>query len=188
MNAVDLGMTDTPFIYFAINHLDCVAGIQVTASHHPMQDAGFRISGPKAKPIGAATGLVDIKRIASTFRVGKTGLQGELTCRTSGPLSQTRPAVPQPRPQIRVVIDASNGMAGWMVPAVFDNIPQLEIIPLLFETDGTFVHEPNPLSSPTCRCSARRYSPKSQTWASVSMAMPIAVPSWMNRVRQSVRT
>src|SRR5262249_36241985 len=46
---------------------------------------------------------------------------------------------------ISVVIDASNGMAGKMVPAVFDNIKNLKISPLLFEITGSFVHDPNPL-------------------------------------------
>src|SRR3954468_6355193 len=72
MNVIDVGMVDTSFIYFAVNHLDTVGGVMVTASHNPIQYNGFKISGPKAKPIGSATGLDDIKRIAQTLRVGKT--------------------------------------------------------------------------------------------------------------------
>src|SRR6478672_2446072 len=79
MNVVDVGMVDTSFIYFAINHLDCVGGVMTTASHNPVQYNGFKISGPKAKPIGAASGLEDIKRIATTLRVGQTGLHGKLS-------------------------------------------------------------------------------------------------------------
>src|SRR5439155_16334813 len=77
MNVVDVGMVDTSFIYFAINHLDCVGGVMTTASHNPVQYNGFKISGPKAKPIGAASGLDDIKRIATSLRVGNTGLNGK---------------------------------------------------------------------------------------------------------------
>ena len=36
-------------------------------------------------------------------------------------------------------------MAGKMVPAVFGDVPNLEIVPILFEITGSFVHEPNPL-------------------------------------------
>src|SRR5215213_330649 len=36
-------------------------------------------------------------------------------------------------------------MAGKMVPAIFGNVPNLEIIPILFEITGSFVHDPNPL-------------------------------------------
>src|SRR6478609_2895555 len=78
MNVVDVGMVDTSFIYFAINHLDCVGGVMTTASHNPVQYNGFKISGPKAKPIGAASGLDDIKRIATTLtQRANTGLTGK---------------------------------------------------------------------------------------------------------------
>ncbi len=145
-DVVDLGMVDTPLVYFAINHFDCVGGIQVTASHNPANYNGFKISGAKAKPVGAATGLEDIRRITSTLRVGKTGLQGKLEQQDLwGPYRRHVLQFLNLSRKLRVVVDASNAMAGWMVPAVFDNIPQLEIVPLLFETDGTFTHEPNPL-------------------------------------------
>src|ERR671912_1034091 len=75
MDVVDVGMVDTSFVYFAINHLDCVGGIMTTASHNPIQYNGFKISGPKAKPIGAATGLDDIKRIAGQLRMLQSGFQ-----------------------------------------------------------------------------------------------------------------
>src|SRR5437870_2639526 len=77
-NVIDVGMIDTSFMYFAINHLDTVGGVMTTASHNPIQYNGFKISGPKAKPIGAATGLDDIKRIATGLRVGQTGLKGSI--------------------------------------------------------------------------------------------------------------
>src|SRR3954470_24725055 len=78
MSVVDVGMIDTSFIYFAINHLAAVGGVQTTASHNPIQYNGFKISGPKARPIGSATGLDDIKRIAMTLtQRGSTGLAGK---------------------------------------------------------------------------------------------------------------
>src|SRR3954462_4671845 len=62
MDVVDVGMVDTSFVYFAINHLDAVGAVMPTASPNPIQYNGFKISGPKAKPIGAASGLDDIRR------------------------------------------------------------------------------------------------------------------------------
>jgi phosphomannomutase len=146
MDVIDVGMIDTSFIYFAINHLDAVGGIQVTASHNPIQYNGFKISGPKARPIGAATGLDDIKRIASSLRVGQTGLTGKLQEQDLWPAYRKHVLqfLKLERP-IRVVVDASNGMAGKMVPAVFDGVPNLQIARLLFEITGSFVHDPNPL-------------------------------------------
>jgi phosphomannomutase len=146
MNVIDVGMIDTSFMYFAINYLDAVGGIQTTASHNPAQYNGFKISGPKATPIGAASGLDDIKRIASSLRVGQTGVAGKIEPRDLW--EPYRKHVLQfldlKRP-IKVVVDGSNGMAGKMVPAVFDGVPNLQIIPLLFEITGAFEHDPNPL-------------------------------------------
>jgi phosphomannomutase len=146
MDVIDVGMIDTSFIYFAINHLDTVGGIMTTASHNPVQYNGFKISGPKAKPIGAASGLDDIKRIAATLRIGQTGLNGKYEQQDLWKeyRSHVLKFLQLKRP-LRVAIDASNGMAGKMVPAVFGSVPNLEIIPLNFEITGSFVHEPNPL-------------------------------------------
>lgn len=148
MDVIDLGMCDTSFIYFAINHLGASGGVQVTASHNPANYNGFKISGPQAKPVGGDTGLKEIQAIA-----GSLGEPGSL--QATGKLEQ-RDLWPQYRQHIlqfwkpgqrklKIFIDASNGMAGKMVPAVFDGIEQLEIIPLNFEITGSFVHEPNPL-------------------------------------------
>src|SRR5215210_3291438 len=146
INVIDVGMIDTSFIYFAINHLDTVGGVMTTASHNPIQYNGFKISGPKAKPIGAASGLDDIKRIASQLRVGQTGLQGgyEQADLWAAYRDHVLRFLNLKR-KLRVAIDASNGMAGKMVPAVFGGVADLEIIPTLFEITGSFTHEPNPL-------------------------------------------
>ncbi|HUB24695.1 MAG TPA: hypothetical protein VL992_04635, partial [Tepidisphaeraceae bacterium] len=146
LNVIDIGMIDTSMIYFAINHLDALGGIQTTASHNPIQYNGFKISGPKARPIGSASGLDEIKRIALTETaspVKPTGkyeqqdLWAEYRAHVLKFLDLRRP--------LRVVIDGSNGMAGRMVPAVFGNVPNLTIVPLLFEITGAFTHDPNPL-------------------------------------------
>jgi len=146
MNVIDVGMIDTSMIYFAINYLDAVGGIQTTASHNPIQYNGFKISGPKAKPIGAASGLDDIKRIYASLRQGQTGLSGKLTQQDLWPeyKKHVLQFLDLKRP-VKVVVDGSNGMAGKMVPAIFNDIPNLQIIPLLFEITGSFTHDPNPL-------------------------------------------
>jgi phosphomannomutase len=150
IKVVDVGMIDTSFIYFAINHVDAVGGVMTTASHNPIQYNGFKISGPKARPIGAASGLDDIKRIASQLRVGQTGLQGGYEqADLWGPYRDHVLRFLNLKRKLRVAVDASNGMAGKMVPAVFGGAANLEIIPTLFEITGSFTHEPNPLVDQT---------------------------------------
>jgi phosphomannomutase len=144
-NVIDIGMIDTPQMYFAINHLGTCGGIQVTASHNPAKYNGFKISGIQAKPIGADTGLKDIEHIALALLHTKGKPSGSVLKRDltedykNHVLKFLNPKVKD----LKIAIDASNGMAGKMVPAIFGDLP-IEIISINFEHDGKFKHEPNP--------------------------------------------
>ncbi len=146
VNVIDVGMVDTSFIYFAVNHLHCCGGIQVTASHNPPNYNGFKISGLEAKPIGADTGLVDIQRIAATVDREKIEPTGRVEQRDlwNAYREHVLRFLDLKRP-LTVAVDASNGMAGAFVPKIFEGAKNLKIIPINFETTGRFVHEPNPL-------------------------------------------
>ncbi|MFC1738828.1 phosphomannomutase/phosphoglucomutase [Planctomycetota bacterium] len=146
MNAIDIGMIDTPQMYFAINHLGTCGGIQVTASHNPAKYNGFKISGLGAKPIGVDTGLKDIKHISLALLHTKGKITGSVKERDLWP-EYKKHVLKFLKPNLRklkVAIDASNGMAGKAVPAVFGELP-VEIISINFEHKGKFKHEPNPL-------------------------------------------
>ncbi len=152
-HVIDVGLVDTPFVYFAINYLGCCGGIQTTASHNPANYNGFKISKMGAKPVGMTTGLDDVRRYAALVDPAKYKPRGgRLEARDLwGPyrdhvLKFVDPAVLSGDKKVKVVIDASNGMAGTMVPKVFADIPGLEIIEINFDnSSGEFVHEPNPL-------------------------------------------
>jgi phosphomannomutase len=145
-NVIDIGMIDTPQMYFAINHLGTCGGVQVTASHNPAQYNGLKISGLQAIPIGGDTGLKDIERIATALEhtEGKTAGSVEKRDLTAEYKHHVLQFLRPITKKIKVAIDASNGMAGKMVPAIFSDLP-IEITALNFEHDGTFKHEPNPL-------------------------------------------
>jgi phosphomannomutase len=153
-NVIDVGMCDTSMIYFAVNHLDCAGGIMVTASHNPPNYNGFKVSKRKAKPVGEATGLGEIrKQAAMVDKQTMVPAGGRLEQRDlwAAYCKHVRSFL-NTKGKLKVVIDASNGMAGTMIPKVFGKesplgaAPGLEIIPLHFEnTKGQFVHEPNPL-------------------------------------------
>ena len=146
MNVFDVGMVDTSFIYFAINHLGCGGGIQTTASHNPVEYNGFKISGQHATPIGSDSGLVEIQRIAATLEDDGSKPAGRVEERDlwDDYITHVRKFLDLKRP-LKVVADASNGMAGAFVPRIFGDIEGLEIIPLNFEITGKFTHDPNPL-------------------------------------------
>ena len=145
-NVIDIGLIDTPQMYFAINYLGTCGGVQVTASHNPAQYNGFKISGLGARPVGEDTGLRDIKHIATALRhtsgTGK-GLVEKYALSDKYKEHVLSFLNPNIKP-LKIVVDASNGMAGEVVPIIFGDLP-IKIIRLNFEHKGTFKHEPNPL-------------------------------------------
>jgi phosphomannomutase len=149
------GLASTDMLYFASGRRDR-AGAMFTASHNPARYNGVKICRPGAVPVGADTGLIDIRDRAQGY------LDQAPDASAPGPSSHPIEVLADYarylrslvdlhgiRP-LRVVVDAGNGMAGYTVPAVLgdavlDALP-LEIHALYFELDGTFPnHEANPL-------------------------------------------
>jgi len=162
-DVIDIGLCDTSMIYFAINHLDCAGGVMVTASHNPPQYNGFKVSKRQARPVGEATGLAEIRKHAAMVdkatlakkqgRVEERDLWLAYAKHVRSFLDLSASSKP-----LKVVIDASNGMAGTMIPKVFGKAsplgaaPGLQIIELNFDnTKGVFAHEPNPLVAANLR-------------------------------------
>ncbi|MHC4658782.1 MAG: phosphomannomutase/phosphoglucomutase [Planctomycetota bacterium] len=145
-NVIDIGMIDTPQMYFAINHLGTCGGVQVTASHNPAKYNGFKISGLDAKPVGVDTGLKEIQHIATALVHTKANVTGSVEkCDLTGQYKNHVLKFLKPNiGKLKIAVDASNGMAGKVVPAIFSDLP-IEIIAINFEHKGKFKHEPNPL-------------------------------------------
>ncbi len=149
------GLSSTDQLYCA-SGLFNAAGAMFTASHNPGPDNGIKMCFPGAKPVGRDSGLLTIRDAAQRYLAA-----GEIPEREGGeatridtlddyvntvldlvPVAQTRP--------LRVVVDAGNAMAGHTMPAVAERLPNITIIPLFFELDGTFPnHEANPLDFAT---------------------------------------
>lgn len=146
VGVIDIGMIDTPQIYFAINHLHTCGGIQVTASHNPARYNGFKISGQGAVPIGIDTGLTDIRHLALSLLHTRGKVTGSIeTADLTADYKQHVLKFLHPSlRRLRIAIDASNGMAGKLIPLVFRDLP-IEIFKINFKHDGTFKHDPNPL-------------------------------------------
>ncbi len=143
---VVIGMADTPMLYFAINHLGTCGGIQVTASHNPIEYNGFKIAGHKARPVGTNTGLNEIRHIVSALRRMPAGASMAPVLEVDlwdGYRQHVHKFLKISR-RLKVVVDASNGMGGKMIPAIFGET-DIEIVPLNFEIGGAFAHPSNPL-------------------------------------------
>jgi phosphomannomutase len=145
VGVIDLGMIDTPQMYFAINHLGTCGGLQVTGSHYPAKHNGFKISGRGAMPIWMDTGLKEIKHMATALLHTKGNPTGLLEQRDLWP--EYRKHVLQfLRRGLRkkkIAVDASNGMAAKAVPILLADTP-VEVTRVNFEHTGKFKHDPDP--------------------------------------------
>ena len=63
----DIGMVGTEEIYFATKDLGVEAGVEVTASHNPIDYNGMKIVKAGSVPISGDTGLHEIQRLAESY-------------------------------------------------------------------------------------------------------------------------
>jgi phosphomannomutase len=145
-HVIDIGMIDTSQIAFATNYLKCCGGVQTTASHNPSNYNGFKISGPGGKPVGVDSGLREIARMAAAISHHHVEqIENVEEMDLAEPYRAYLRKFLRALRSLKLVVDASNGMAGRWFPILFDDVPNLEVVRLNFEHDGEFVHPPNPL-------------------------------------------
>src|SRR5919199_3865325 len=148
-DVLDLGLVSTDALYFAVGHLEEPGGAMVTASHNPKDYNGFKLCREDAIALSGEAGLGEIRDLI---------VSGNLPdpAEYPGSVEETDIAVDYAkhclsfidteglRP-LKIVIDAGNGMAGKMVPPIFERLP-LKYVPMYFELDGSFPnHPPNPI-------------------------------------------
>jgi phosphomannomutase len=148
LDVVRIGLASTDQLYFAAGLLDC-PGAMFTASHNPAAYNGIKMCRAGAKPVGAETGLTAIRDdlIAGVPAFdGPPGSVGDKDVLADyGTFLRSLVNTSGLR-QLRVAVDAGNGMAGHTAPAVLAPIESITLLPLYFELDGSFPnHEANPL-------------------------------------------
>ncbi|HEV3140160.1 MAG TPA: hypothetical protein VGY57_06575 [Vicinamibacterales bacterium] len=141
-----IGLISTDALYFAVGHYGFDGGMMITASHNPAQYNGLKFCREEAQAISMDTGLGAIRdlAVAGTFtEPARKGTVKELSILDDFGrhcVSFIRD-VTKIKPYT-IAIDAGNGMAGLTVPYVFKYLPQVKVIPLFFELDGTFPNHP----------------------------------------------
>jgi phosphomannomutase len=150
LDVVRIGLASTDQLYFASGLLDC-PGAMFTASHNPAAYNGIKLCRAGAKPVGKDTGLDAISEEIIAGVPTYDGPRGTIADRDVlsdyGEFLRSLVDLAGLR-QLRVAVDAGNGMAGHTTPAVLGPIPSITLAPLYFELDGTFPnHEANPLDS-----------------------------------------
>ncbi|MFC4495946.1 phosphomannomutase/phosphoglucomutase [Streptomyces ovatisporus] len=152
-DVTEIGLCSTDQLYFASGQLD-LPGAMFTASHNPAQYNGIKMCRAGAKPVGQESGLAEVRALVEEWsdsgpppREPDAGM-GTVTQRdvlTDYAEHLRRLVDLTVIRQLKVVVDAGNGMGGHTVPTVFDGLP-VQLEPMYFELDGTFPnHEANPL-------------------------------------------
>lgn len=150
-DVIDIGLSTTPMHYFGINFLNTDGGIMVTASHNPAEYNGFKVSLAKAVPVGKDSGLEEIKKIALDEKetvVNDIGMvaQKDILEDYVDFLTKNRKI----NKNLKLVVDAGNGMAGFVLPKIFEKLGIQNYEPLYFDLNGNFPnHEANPLKEET---------------------------------------
>ena len=154
VNVIDLGLTGTEEIYFATSHLKVDGGVEVTASHNPIDYNGMKLVKSESKPISGDTGLFAIQTLAETQAFAEKAL-----VRGTYQLSSTLDAYVQHlltyitlkniKP-LKLVVNAGNGAAGHVIDALEAQFHALDVpiefIKVNHEPDGNFPNGiPNPL-------------------------------------------
>lgn len=148
VNVVSLGLISTEINYFASGKYGFGANIIVSASHNPPQYNGLKIVLKGVVPLHGDFGLPEIKKFTLGQTFQSASIKGRLA--TKDVLNEwinhalSLIDVHKLR-QLKVVVDAGNGMGGISWEKLIGKLP-CEIIPLYFEPDGHFPHHiPDPL-------------------------------------------
>ena len=153
VDVLDMGVTGTEEIYFASFHLDVDGGIEVTASHNPINFNGMKLVGRGARPISGDSGLSEIQRLAEENNFSAPKKRGKLKQYSTEKnyikhiLNYINLLNIEP---LKLVVNAGNGAAGHIIDAIENELMQakvpVEFIKIHHNPDGTFPNGiPNPL-------------------------------------------
>ena len=147
VDVIDIGMVPTPLVYFATVLTGSGTGVAVTGSHNPpeynglkMMLGGSTLHGEDIRDIAAT--IADPARYAALLakKPGRRQQRDVLAAyieRIAGDVRLARP--------LKVVVDAGNGVAGAVAPALLRALGITELTELYCEVDGHFPnHHPDP--------------------------------------------
>ncbi|MBU2219623.1 phosphomannomutase/phosphoglucomutase [Patescibacteria group bacterium] len=148
-DVIDIGRISTSFFYWALISQKAAGGIMITASHNPAQYNGLKLYGEGGFPIGATSGLEEIRELAlkdktisiatALGRIQEKNLWPEYTefIKSKVDLSRIKP--------LKIIADCGNGMMGPEIKKIIGDLP-VEIEILFGEPDGSFPnHEADPV-------------------------------------------
>lgn len=143
VDVVDIGLATTDMLYFASGRL-VMPGAMFTASHNPPHYNGIKLCRAGAAPVGADSGLDEVRDLAAREPPSPVPAHGTVTTRdlVEEYIDHVLSFVDADQiAPLTVVADAANGMAGLVLPAIFERLPA-KLVGLYLDLDGTFPNHP----------------------------------------------
>jgi len=139
----DIGLSPSPYLYFANTYGEFDAGCNVTASHNPKEYNGFKLMTKNAHAVFGDM----IQEIYQIIRTGEFA-KGEGAMLHANFMDdyfkKLKSIFSYPRP-LKMVVDTGNGVAGMLYPTFLRKLGH-QVEELYTELDGTFPnHEPDPI-------------------------------------------
>ena len=143
LTLVDIGVGPTPMMYFSVFHLDAEGGVQITGSHNPPEDNGFKLMSGKQTLAGD-----QVRELRSLIEKRDFDLPGggkhEFFDPMAAYVGYMRGNIQLARTDLRFAIDAGNGAGGPAAVAAMQGLG-LSPIAMYCEMDGAFPnHHPDP--------------------------------------------
>ena len=148
VNVINLGVTGTEEIYFATNHFKVGGGVEITASHNPIDYNGIKMVKRESIPL-TTTDIRNIQK-RSIIRDFETPLtRGTVTNKScvSEYINHVMGFIDVDNIKpMKIVVDPGNGTVGHIITHIEKLLPMVEFIKINFDPDPTFPNGiPNPL-------------------------------------------
>ena len=154
-DVVDIGLAGTEEMYWAVSEFDACAGVEITASHNPINYNGIKIVKSKSRPLHEETDFKAIKKLAETAVFTSPSYRGTSTDRSV----EAREAYVykvlgfidiEKLSSLKIVVNSGNGAAGPTFDAIANKLSKanapLEFIRINHSPDHTFPNGvPNPM-------------------------------------------
>jgi phosphomannomutase len=148
VEVLDIGLCGTEETYWAAQQQGVDGGIQVTASHNPMDYNGMKLVRGGAIPVSGDTGLRELEqRVAQSTALAPDGAPQMVAAdfRTSYVEHLLGYVKREELKPLRIVVNAGNGVAGAVIDALEPHLP-FTFVKVHHQPDGNFPNGiPNPL-------------------------------------------
>lgn len=142
VNVIDIGTISTDMYYYACAEKK-LPGVMITASHNPKEYNGFKMVKKIPYLLSGDEGINELKEIIandnfpSPAQKSGTVVSEDVMDSYINRIISLIPST-QTLKKFKVVVDTSNGMVGPSFSRLAKYLPNLTVIPMYFEVDGTF--------------------------------------------------